>query len=152
MKKLKLLIKNFLLYIKEASENVCFLFHERKKSRSLFLFPDWFLLGLVFRYSTSVMWWEINSNNKYLLELIKRRSKVQENNMSCERGLNIDQWKAFSENYKPMRVWLWLVYKFTENHCRLRLFSESPFVVHTSYSLLSINKKWAKIKCCSKLA
>ena len=23
-----------------------------------------------------------------------------------------------------MRVWLWLVYKFTENYCRLRLFSE----------------------------
>ena len=30
-------------------------------------------------------------------------------------------------NYWPMknmRVWLWLVYKFTENYCRLRLFSE----------------------------
>ena len=55
---------------------------------------------------------------------IKRRSKVQENNMSCERALNFDQWKTFSENYKPMRVWLWFVYKFTENYCRLRLFSE----------------------------
>ena len=28
------------------------------------------------------------------------------------------------KNYKPMRVWLWLVYKFTENYCRSRLFSE----------------------------
>ena len=63
------------------------------------------------------------ANTKYL-ELIKRRSKVQENNMSCERALNFDQWKTFSKNYKPMRVWLWLVYKFTENYCRLRLFSE----------------------------
>ena len=44
--------------------------------------------------------------------------------MSCERTLNFDQWKTFSENYKPMKVWLWLVYKFTENYCRLRLFSE----------------------------
>ena len=44
--------------------------------------------------------------------------------MSCERVLNFDQWKIFSENYKPMRVWLWLVYRFTENNCRLRLFPE----------------------------
>ena len=28
---------------------------------------------------------------KYLLELIKRRSKVQEKNISCERALNSDQ-------------------------------------------------------------
>ena len=28
---------------------------------------------------------------KHLLELIKRRSKVQENNISCERALNFDQ-------------------------------------------------------------
>ena len=39
--------------------------------------------------------------NKYLLELIKRRSKVQEKNMSYELALNFDQWKTFSENYKP---------------------------------------------------
>ena len=44
--------------------------------------------------------------------------------MSCERALNFDQWKTFSENYKPMRVWLWLVYKFTENYYPSRLFSE----------------------------
>ena len=25
--------------------------------------------------------------------------------MSCERALNFEQWKTFSENYKPMRVW-----------------------------------------------
>ena len=30
-------------------------------------------------------------NKQYLLEFIKRRSKVQEKNMSCERGLNFDQ-------------------------------------------------------------
>ena len=38
--------------------------------------------------------------------------------------LNFDQWKTFSENYKPMKVWLWLAYKFTENYCRLQFFSE----------------------------
>ena len=63
------------------------------------------------------------SNTKYL-ELIKRRSKVQEKNMWCERALNFDQWKTFSENCKPMRAWLWLVYKFTKNCQTYRLFSE----------------------------
>ena len=43
--------------------------------------------------------------------------------MSGERALNFDQWKTFFENYKPIRVWLWFVYKFTENVCHLRLFS-----------------------------
>ena len=88
-------------------------------------------MKFVFTYNISLVWWEINLwttasetlNTKYL-ELIKRRSKVQEKNMSCERALNFDQWKTFSENYKPMRVWLWLVYKFTENYCRSWLFSE----------------------------
>ena len=61
---------------------------------------------------------------EYRIELLKRRSKVQEKNVSCERGLNFDEWKTFSENYKSMRVWLWTVYKFTENNCRWRLFSE----------------------------
>ena len=43
------------------------------------------------------------STTKYL-ELIKRISKVQEKNMSCERALNFDQLKTFSKNYKPIRV------------------------------------------------
>ena len=46
--------------------------------------------------------------------------------MSCERGLNFDQWKTFSENSKPMRVWLLLVYKFTENIVAYD-FSQSSF-------------------------
>ena len=45
-------------------------------------------------------------NYKYLLGLIKRRSKVREKYMSCEPTLNFDQLKAFSENYKPMRALL----------------------------------------------
>ena len=47
-------------------------------------FYDWFLLEFVFIYYISLMY-------KHLLELIKRRSKVQENNISCERALNFDQ-------------------------------------------------------------
>ena len=56
--------------------------------------------------------------------LNKRRSKVEEKNMSYECALNFDQRKTFSGNYKPMRLWLWLVYKITENYYRSRLFSE----------------------------
>ena len=54
----------------------------------------------------------------------KRRSKVQEKNTSYERVLDFDQWKTFSEKYKPMRVWFWLVYKFAENYSRSWFFSE----------------------------
>ena len=40
-------------------------------------------MEFVFIYCISLMY-------KYLLGLIKRRSKVQEKNMSCERALNFD--------------------------------------------------------------
>ena len=50
--------------------------------------------------------------------MIKRRSKVQEKNMSCELALNFDQLKMFSENYETKRVGLWFVYKFTNNYYR----------------------------------
>ena len=78
-------------------------------------------------YSDAIFLWcgqKLTTNNKYLLELIKRGSKVQEKNMSCEHGLNFDQWKTFSDNSKPVRVQLWFVTKFTENYCCLQLFSE----------------------------
>ena len=85
------------------------------------------MIGFPWRlYSHTIfLWWgeKQTSNTKYL-ELIKRRPKFQEKNMSCERVLNFHQWKTFSENYKPMRVWLWLVYRFTENCQIYRLFSE----------------------------
>ena len=90
---------------------------------SLFFFHDWFPLEFLFTYNISFDVVEVNSK-QYLIELTKRRSKVQEKNKSCKRALNFDQLKIFSENYKPMRVWLWLVYKFTDNYCHLRLFSE----------------------------
>ena len=64
--------------------------------------------------------------NKYLLELNKSRSKVQENIISCERILRFAMFwpmKNISQNYKPIRVRLWLVYNFTENNCCLRLFT-----------------------------
>ena len=36
--------------------------------------------------------------------------------MLCEPALNFDQSKIFFENCKPIRVWLWTVYKFTKNN------------------------------------
>ena len=76
-------------------------------------------------------WWLLlwttaseTSNTKYLELKSKEDQKLKKKNMSCERALNFDQWKTFSKNYKPMRVWLWLVYKFTKNRQIDRLFSE----------------------------
>ena len=60
----------------------------------------------------------------FKLPWVKRRSKVQEKNMSSELILNFDQWKTFSGSYEPMRVWLWLVYKIAENCQIYRLFSD----------------------------
>ena len=100
----------------------------RNKWKCLFLFHDWFPLNFFFDVvNIFLMWWKIKSNlnSKYILELAKRRSKVQEKNMWWKRALSFDQWKRFSESYKPMRVWLWLLYKLTKNYCCLRLFPSS---------------------------
>ena len=82
----------------------------------LYLLHDWFYFEFVFIYSISLMY-------KYLPELVKTRSKVQEKNISCECVLSFDQWKSFSQNYKPLN-WLWFVYKFTKNNCCLQLFAK----------------------------
>ena len=95
--------------------------HQYQKQEKMFVLRQYF-----FGVMRNKLHWTTaseTSNTKYL-ELIKRRSKVQEKNMSCERALNFDQWKTFSKNYKPMRVWLWLVYKFTKNCQIYWLFSE----------------------------
>ena len=96
----------------ENVENVCFFI-------SFLLFRDWFALEFCIYIQD---FFDVVRNK--LPDLIKRRSKVQEKNMSCERALDFDQWKTFSENYRSMRVWLWLVYKCTENYCRLQHFFE----------------------------
>ena len=107
--------------------------HQYQNQEKMFVFTSWLVshevlihIQYFFGVMSNKLQWTTASetwNSKYL-ELIKRRSKVHENNMSCERALNFDQWKTFSENYKPMRVWFWLVYKFTENCQIYRLFSE----------------------------
>ena len=54
----------------------------------------------------------------------KEDQKFEKRICHVNHALYFDQWKTFSTNYKPMRVWLRLVYKFTENYCRSRLFSK----------------------------
>ena len=56
--------------MKETSENACF----------------YFMIVFLWR-----LYSDTTPNNNCLLELIKRRSKVEEKNMPCERGLNFDQ-------------------------------------------------------------
>ena len=89
----------------------------------LYLFHDWFSLEFVFIYSISLMWWEINFKQIFT-KVNQKKIKWSKKDMSCKRALNFDQWKRFFKNYKPMTVWLWLVYKFIETNCHLRLFSE----------------------------
>ena len=50
----------------------------------LCLFHEWFPLWFVFIYSVSFMY-------KYLLNSIKRKLQVQEENMSCQSALNLHQ-------------------------------------------------------------
>ena len=78
----------FLTAISEASENVY-----------LFLSVSWLVSFGVFIYNN------ISLMYKYLLELVKRRSKVQEKKISCECAVNFDQWKTFPGNNKPINLW-----------------------------------------------
>ena len=78
----------------------------------LWLYHDWF--PLEFYLPVVFLWCSQKStpNRKYLLELIN------------EKQWRKSQWKTFSENYKPITVYLWLAYKFTKNNCSLQLFSK----------------------------
>ena len=52
--------------------------------------------------------------------------------------------KNISENYKPMRVWLWLAYRFTENYCCfLRVHSNSKEVSYLTWQNVYPNLKTA---------
>ena len=76
---------------------------EVKMYFSLFLFV---ILRLVYFEVYIYIQYLLDVMRNKLPKLIKRRSRVQEKNMSCEFTLNFDQWKTFSKNYQPMRVWL----------------------------------------------
>ena len=50
----------------------------------------------------------------YLLEFLKRRPKVHQENTLEERNLGFDQRKIFSKNYKPIKIF---ACKITDNNC-----------------------------------
>ena len=89
---------------------------------------------MVFIYGISLMY-------KHLLELIKRILKVQEKNISCERALNFDQWKIFSESYKPLTVCLQIYREWMSLATFLRVHSNSKEV-----SFLPWQNKYPSLK------
>lgn len=78
-----------------------------------------------------------SSNRKCLLELFQRRSKVLQG-ICQEYTWNFDQFKAFSEHYKPIRGF---VYEITEFICHLRYFSEFIQKYPTSLVKISISTR-----------
>ena len=58
------------------------------------------MIGLLWRVCNYIQYFfhvvRNTPNNKHSLELIKRRSKVQERNITWERALNFDQWKTIN--------------------------------------------------------
>ena len=68
-----------------------------------------------------------NSKQKYLLELIKRRSKIHQRNMQRECGLNFDQWKL--SKWANKRLVIFCLQKIAENnwvHSKLKEVSYLP--------------------------
>ena len=88
------------------------------------LFRDWFPLEFVLTYNISLLWREINSKHWISSRANQKKIKNSRNKYVMWTFLNFDQLRIFPDNYKPLRVWLWLVYKFTENYCRLQTCSE----------------------------
>ena len=75
----------------------------------MFAFVSWLVSHEFCVHLHTIFLWhgkKYTLNTKYLLELLKGRSNVQEKNMSYEPELNVEHWKIFSANYKPIRVWL----------------------------------------------
>ena len=77
------------------------------------------------------------SNTKYL-KLIEKISRVQEKNIHVSVLWALTNEKRNSKKLKPMRVWLWLVYKYTKNCQIYRLYSE---FIQTKKKYLSSLKK-----------
>ena len=73
----------------------------------MFSFIPWLVSREVWIHSHTIFLWHGEKrtlNTKCLLELIKRRSKVQQTNMSCGHASNVDPWKTFSENYNERLI------------------------------------------------
>ena len=118
--KSKITYKEFCIYIKNRFLTSI----SRNKLKCLFLFHDWFPIKFVFTCNIFGMLWEIYSKHLISTRANQKKIKSSRKRMSCERALKFEQCKTFYVSYKPMRVWLWLVYKLTESYFRLWLFSE----------------------------
>ena len=55
----------------------------------------------------------------YLFHHYSEKTKVNKEKLKSSFSLNFDQLEAFSENYKLIRVWLWIFYKITVSSCCL---------------------------------
>ena len=84
---------------------------------SLFFF---FFPRLCFRLCISMLYCSEKSIFKQKIStwIAQKRSNFHEDNMSPQHTLNFDQWKTISRIYKPIRFWLWFVYKNTEKNYR----------------------------------
>ena len=54
--------------------------------------------------------------------------------MSYVRALNFDQWKPFSKNYKPVKIWVWLCLQM----CWQLLSLETFLPVHSKHNVKGI--------------
>ena len=95
-----------------------------KKYFSLFyLFPSEYVITYTQYFFDVVR--NQTSNKKHLLQLIKRRSRCHQKNMSHECDLIFVLWKIFFMDFsKPIGVSLWIVYKLPENNCCLPLLTK----------------------------
>ena len=115
--------------------SICFFYMKKTILYSVYPWKCVFMCicFMVFIYGISLIY-------KHLLELIKRRLKVQEN-ISCERALNFDQWKIFSESYKPLTVCLQIYREWMSLATFLRVHSNSKEV-----SFLPWQNKYPNLK------
>ena len=101
---------------------------QNHRLREVKMYISLFYFAICFRWSIRTVFYlcsvKSNLEQKFLLKLIKRRSKVHEKNMPRQRALNFDYRKTFFESYQPIRIWLCLVYKITENNYYSQLFTE----------------------------
>ena len=66
--------------------------HQHQKQVKMFVFISWLVSHEVCIHMQYFFGMVRNTpNTEYPLGLVKRRSKVQEKNMSCEHALNFDQ-------------------------------------------------------------
>ena len=102
---------------KEVLNTLWILWDKWKYVFLCFYFMFFFFGVRIYMYFFDAIWWEMKtSNRKSLLEFIKSRSKVDQNNLSREIDLRFDHLKK--------RIWLWIICNITENNCYFWLLTE----------------------------